>query len=183
MWCCRESTVTSSKFPVKQKTENYTKWPIFYLGKCPSWGSTRLNLGFTRFLIYINDLAQNLRCKVKLFATVQDPQTAAIDLNHDLDFISSWANKWRMSFNPDPKKQAVEFLFSRKNTKPKHPVLLLNKTPVSAVLQHKHLGMILDSKLSFSAHIQTAIAKARKAIGMLKFMSKYLSRSTLDKLF
>ena len=43
--------------------------------------------------------------------------------------------------------------------------------------------MILDSKLSFSAHIQAAIAKARKAIGMLKFMSKYLSRSTLNKLF
>ena len=57
-------------------------------------------------------------------------------------------------FHPDPNKQAVELIFSRKNTKTKHPVLLLNKKPVSAVLQHKHLGMILDSKLSFSAHIQ-----------------------------
>ena len=88
-----------------------------------------------------------------------------------------------MSFNPDRNIQAVELIFSRKNTKTKHPVLLFNKTPVSAVLQHKHLGMILDSRLSFSAHIQAAIAKARKAIGMLKFMSKYLSRSTLDNVF
>ena len=130
-------------------------------------------MGPLLFLIYINDLAQNLRCKVKLFAddtslftTVQDPQTAAIDMNHDLDLITSWANKWRMSFNPDRSKQAVELIFSRTNTKTKHPVLLFNKTPVSAVLQHKHLGMILDSKLSFSAHIQAAIAKARKAIGI-----------------
>ena len=108
------------------------------------------------------------------------PQTAASDMNHDLDLITSWANKWRMSFNPDGNKQAVELIFSRKNTKTKHLVLLFNKKPVSSVLQHKHLGMILDSKLSFSAHVQAAIAKVRKAIGMLKFMSKYLSRSTLD---
>ena len=53
---------------------------------------------------------------------------------------------------PDHNKQAVELIFSRKNTKTKHPVLLFNKTPASAVLQH--LGMILDSKLPFSAHIK-----------------------------
>ena len=165
-------------------------------GQSSPWGTVQAGvpqgsiLGPLLFLIYINDLAQNLRCKVKLFAddtslftTVQDPQAAASDMNHDLDLITSWANQWRMSFNPDRNKQAVELIFSRKNTKTKHPVLLFNKTPVSAVLQHKHLGMILDSRLSFSAHIQAAIAKARKAIGMLKFMSKYLSRSTLDNLF
>ena len=50
------------------------------------------------------------------------------------------------------------------------------------MLQHKHLGMILDTKLSFSAHIQAAITTSRKGIGMLKFMPKYLSRSTLNRL-
>ena len=43
--------------------------------------------------------------------------------------------------------------------------------------------MILDTKLSFSAHIQAAMTKSRKGIGMLKFTSKYLSRSTLNRLF
>ena len=165
-------------------------------GQSSAWGNVKAGvpqgsiLGPLLFLIYINDLVQNLRCKVKLFAddtslftTVQDPQVAARDLNHDLDLISSWANKWKMSFNPDPSKQAVELIFSRKNTKINHPVLCFNKTPVLAVLQHKHLGMILDTKLSFSSHIQAAITKSRKAIGMLKFMSKYLPRSTLDQLY
>ena len=46
-----------------------------------------------------------------------------------------------------------------------------------------NINITLDSKLSFSAHIQAAIAKLRKAIGMLKFMSKCLSRNTLSELY
>ena len=114
--------------------------------------------------------------------TVQDPQTAASDMNNDLDLITSWTNKWRMLSNTDHNKQAVELIFSRKNTKTNHPVLLFNKTPVAAVLQHKQLVTIMDAKISFSAHIQVAIAKSTNVIGMFKFMSKYLSRSSLDKL-
>ena len=49
--------------------------------------------------------------------------------------------------------------------------------------QHKHLGVILDPKLSFSAHIQAAISNSRKAIGMLSFLSKYPSRNTLNELY
>ena len=73
------------------------------------------------FSLYINDLAIGLRCNVKLFAddtslftVVEDSNTAASDMNHDLDLISQWAHTWRMSFNPDPQKQAVELTFSRK---------------------------------------------------------------------
>ena len=69
-----------------------------------------------------------------------------------------------MSFNPDRSKEAVELIFSRKNTKTKHPVPLFNKSPVSAVLQHKNLGMIFNSKLSFSAHIQAAIDRQEKRL-------------------
>ena len=49
--------------------------------------------------------------------------------------------------------------------------------------EHKHLGIILDSKLSFSTHIKAAISKARKGVGLLKYLSKYLPRNSLNKLF
>ena len=49
--------------------------------------------------------------------------------------------------------------------------------------EHKHLGIILDATLSFSAHIKAAISKTRKSIGMLRFLSSYLPRHTLDKLY
>ena len=96
-------------------------------GQSSNWGDISAGvpqgsiLGPLFFLVYINDLAIGLRCNVKLFAddtslftVVEDSNTAASDMNHDLDLISQWAHTWRMSFNPDPQKQAVELTFSRK---------------------------------------------------------------------
>ena len=51
------------------------------------------------------------------------------------------------------------------------------------VTEHKHLGIILDPKLSFSAHIKSAISKTRRGIGLLKYLSKYLPRHTLNELY
>ena len=62
-------------------------------------------------------------------------------------------------------------------------MILFNDIPVKKVNEHKHLGIILDSKLSFSAHIKSAISKARKGIGLLKYLSKYLPRNTLNELY
>ena len=165
-------------------------------GQASAWGNVSAGvpqgsiLGPLLFLIYINDLTNNLNCSVKLFAddtslftAVEDPNIAASDMNHDLEHIALWAHDWRMSFNPDPRKQAVELIFSKKKLKTNHPMILFNVSPVSAVDQHKRLGIILDSKLSFSAHIQEAISKSRKAIGMLKFMSRYVPRNTRNELY
>ena len=66
--------------------------------------------------------------------------------------------------------------------KTNHPAILFNASPVSKVGQHKYLGIILDSRLSCSSHIQKTISKARKANGVLKFMSKYLHGNTLNYL-
>ena len=54
---------------------------------------------------------------------------------------------------------------------------------MKVVDEHKHLGMFLDSKLSFSTHIKEVIFKIRKGVGMLKYLSKYLPRHTLNELY
>ena len=93
-----------------------------------------------------------------------------------------WYSSWGV-FNPDPQKQAVGLNFSKRKSKTNHPIIFFNASPVSAVDQHRHLGILLDSKLSFSAHIQAAVNKSIKAIRMLKFMSRYLPRNTLNELY
>ena len=88
-----------------------------------------------------------------------------------------------MKFNPDPQKQAVKLTFSRRKIIIDHPNISFNNTPVANVKQHKHLGIILDSNLPFSAHIKLAISKSRKGIGLLKCLSRYLPRRTLNELY
>ena len=165
-------------------------------GKTSTWGNISAGvpqgsiLGPLFFLIYINDLTDGLKCNVKLFAddtsiftVVHDPHAAALDMNHDLNLIELWAHNWRMSFNPDPTKQAVEVTFSKKRIPTDHPPIFFNGVPVMRVQEQKHLGVILDSKLSFASHIQSVISKCRQGIGMLRFLSKYLPRHTLNELY
>ena len=46
--------------------------------------------------------------------------------------------------NPDKNKQTQEVVFSRKQSKPKHPELLFNKTPIAYYSSQKQLQIIVD---------------------------------------
>ena len=127
------------------------------------------------FLIYINDLSDDLSTNAKLFAddaslfsVVRDINTSAADLNNDLWKISNWAFQWKMSFNHDPSKQAQEVIFSRKHQKISHPSIYFNNNPIESVSSQKRLGMILDSKLNFQEHIKNILTKVNKTIGLLQ---------------
>ena len=96
-------------------------------GQCSSWVDIRAGapqgsiLGPLLFLIYVNDLPNGIKSECKLFAddtslfsVAHDLNISASDINIDLKLISDWAFRWKMSFNPDPRKQAQEIIFSRK---------------------------------------------------------------------
>ena len=75
------------------------------------------------------------------------PPQLLMKLNQDLQTITSWATQWKMSFNPDPNKQATEVLFSTKNNRINHPPLFFNNFTITSTNSQKHLGLIIDSKL------------------------------------
>ena len=99
-----------------------------------------------------------------LFSIVNDPMLSASELNHDLNVINQWAHQWKMEFNPDPNKQATKLLFSCKRNSPTHPSLFFNGTVVPKVTEQKHLGLVLDSKLSVERHLNEKIIKAKKVL-------------------
>ena len=91
-----------------------------------------------------------------LFSVIKDPQLSASDLNYDLEVINQWAYQWKLAFNPDPTKQAMEILFSCKKKEMDHPKLTFNGAPVAnvdRVKEHKHLGLILEPILLFEKHL------------------------------
>ena len=147
-------------------------------------------LGPLLFLVYINDLEKDIKSRVKFFAddtmifsVVRDTQLSALELNHDLKIISQWAHQWKMVFNPDPTKQATEVLFSNKKSEVEHPELTFNNIPVIRVKEHKHLGLTLQSNLSFEKHLHDKMAKAKKNIGLIKHLNRFLPFETLNLMY
>ena len=91
-------------------------------------------LGTLFFLIYINNLYDDLTSNPKLFAhgtslfsVVHNINSTANNLKSDLMKLSYWAFQWKMRFNPDPNKQTQEVIFSRKINKNDHPPLYFNQ--------------------------------------------------------
>ena len=73
-----------------------------------------------------------------------------------------------MLFNPDRSKPAQEVLFSRKRKTQIHLAISFNNIQVERASHHKHQGILLDEKLSFKQHIDTAISKINKGISVIK---------------
>ena len=140
-----------------------------------NWSDVRVGvprgsiLGPLLFLIYIQDFSEGLSSNAKLFAddtplfTVNhDSNTSALELNSDLAKINRWSFQWKMSFNSDPKKQAQEVTFSRKSKAILHPPSVFNNNNVIQTTSQKHLGIILDTRLSFEKHLETVLCKINK---------------------
>ena len=115
-----------------------------------------------------------------LFSVVKNEYDTGLDMNRDLEKIRMWAWQWKMLFNAD---KTEEVIFSWKRTKPHHPILKLGNEEVKTSAEHNHLGMILDHKLDFQSHIREVILKARRGIGLIKYLSKYVSREVLDQVY
>ena len=103
---------------------SFRKQRVVLNGQASPWVSIKAGvpqgsiLGPLLFLIYINDLSDDLSTTAKLFADdtslfsiLRNVNTSASHLNSDLSKISKWAFQWKMSFNPDPSKQARKLFF------------------------------------------------------------------------
>ena len=143
-------------------------------------------LGPFLFLIYINDLADGLSSKTKLFAddtslfsVIHDSVITTSELNTDLARIKQWAFQWKMRFNPDPNKQGQEVFFSRKLKKVCHPPLCFSNNNASQASSQKHLGLTLDNRLTFDEHLANESNKISKIIGLLRKSPNILPRPAL----
>ena len=82
-------------------------------------------LGPLLFILYVNDILDDLESEVMIFAddttllaTGHDPAETSATINRDLQKISEWATKWKVTFNASKSK---DMIFSNKQ--------LFNSTP------------------------------------------------------
>ena len=118
-------------------------------------------LGSLLFLIYINNLPDGIMsiCKIfaedtSLFSKILNTRNSQNILNSDWEIIKNWAYQWKMQFNLDPKKQANEVIFSRKSNRCTYLPVTFNNNIITRCPHQKHFGVVVDSKLDFSTHIE-----------------------------
>ena len=127
-------------------------------------------LGPSLFLFYINDIAEDLSSKVRLFAddtiiyTALKSHTDTNTLQRDLDRLSHWEAKWKMQFHPE--KCQVIPLTRNKNVL--HHKYTLNGHTLSSVNSTKYLGVTLSSDLRWNLHIENITSKANKTLSFVR---------------
>lgn len=127
-------------------------------------------LGPILFLIYINDLPDNIVSQVRLFAddtalylTMEGADDSSV-LQQDLDRLSMWETAWDMEFNPS-KCQVVQVTGSRK---PISASYRLHGEVLETVSCAKYLGVDITYNLSWGSHVDRITNSANKTLGFIK---------------
>ena len=108
-----------------------------------------------------------------LLASGLDPAETALQLNRDLNRISIWARKWKVTFNAGKTKYMI---FSGKVFNNSSPLLFDDKF-IDRINTHRHLGVYLTSNLNWSHQINDVCLKANKKLSVLRNV-KFLKRNT-----
>lgn len=143
-------------------------------------------LGPLLFLIYINDLPNEIKNNIRiyaddttLFVTANSHRKSSDELTLDLKNVSRWAKKWFVGFNPE-KTESMTFAYT--NTENVPPIYMDNKL-TNEVTSHKHLGLTFQNSIRWSEHINETVTKALKRVDILRSLMYRLDRCTLEKMY
>ena len=147
-------------------------------------------LGPLLFLLYINDIADNLQCGISLFAddniiftsadTMEDCTNA---LNKDLIEMENWAAAWLVTFSAKKNLSIWCFHFIPNQWYPPPPPLRFMNVDIKNVVEHIHLGLTFTSNLKWSSHINNISIKANKRLTILNKLSFKITRKGLEQLY
>lgn len=140
-------------------------------------------LGPILFIIYINDLDDNVLSNISKFAddtklgnrinSEKDYQL----LQSDLDKIVNWSKTWQMKFNKD--KCKVIHFGSRNNEYD----YVIDDSIVKVVSEEKDLGVIINKDLKCAKQCAEAVKKANKALGFIVRNFEYKSKNIILPLY
>ncbi len=159
-------------------------------GERSDWGNVTSGipqgsvLGPTLFILFINDLPDNIQSQTKMFADdtklYGNPITA--NLQSDLDRLQDWSDKWLLRFHPDKcgvlriGKENPETSYHMKDEN--NEEVILRKLEIE-----KDLGIHVDGDLSFRYHIAQSISKANRLLGLIRRSFSFLDKDIFPQLY
>ena len=143
-------------------------------------------LGPILFVVYINDILENISSdgflfadNTKIFRAITS-RSDALHLQADIDSLKRWSEKWGMEFNLD--KCHVLTLGKFENTKYTHRYNL-GGNEIEHVFSEKDIGVTIDSELTFDEHISNKVNLANGIVGLVRRSFSYLDTRSFKKLF
>ena len=148
------------------------------------WCPQRSEIGPFLFLSFINNLPENIRSSVRLFAddcvlyrNIESPMDCQI-LEDDLNSLAQWETDWQMKFN-------VAKCHSMRVTK--HPTdkhiqfdYTLHQQRLEQVQSAKYLELTSTDDLDWGQHISEISAKATKTLDFLRHNLAFAPRHTKE---
>ena len=126
-------------------------------------------LGPILFTCYVADLPSHIQtCSlsyaddVKIFHRIQSPADAD-SLQADLNRLNEWSKMWRLKLNP-AKCKTITFTL---RSSPINMSYVLDGHRLERCTKISDLGVTLDVKLTFRDHVDLAMSKANRMLGLL----------------
>ena len=146
-------------------------------------------LGPVLFVVYINDLPDVVESLSQLYAddtkvfSKVDSIERQKQIQQDLDNLVNWADKWQLQFNSDKchvlhlgyRNQHYSYHMRKHNSS--------EKVELASSDYEKDLGILVDTDLSFSKHIETQVGKANRLVGLIRRLFTYLDKDMMRLLF
>ena len=145
-------------------------------------------LGPLLFLLYINDMHNSIK-KSTMYHFADDTnllyscktlkELRKVMIN-DLKLLFAWLCSNRLSLNPTK----TEFIVFRPPHSSKERIVLsLNGIKLYESTKLKYLGIILDNKLSWNAHMNELAKKLSRSIGLIYKVKQFCSKNVLRSLY
>ena len=146
-------------------------------------------LGPLLFLLYINDIIENLKCNTYLFAddmklfnrinNISDIN----DLQNDFDCVVNWTSTWLLKLNID-KCKVLNIRKANMNINPKYYISCdENSCYLKNTVCEKDLGILVDNELNFEHHILEKVKIANKILGIIRRCFNHLDQNSFLLLY
>ena len=142
-------------------------------------------IGPVAFLIYINDITNNIKCQCMLYADdcvlyscVNNANDAKM-LQHDLDRVIKWSRRWSMDFNVN--KCKVMHMTKKNNIS--FNSYYMNGSKLGVTETEKYLGVQINHKFSWKCHVDVVKKDCYRKLGIIKRVFSKCNNDIKSKLY
>jgi len=137
------------------------------------------------FLIYINDISDNIQSSMSLFAddttlyfSSKFPSHLHLVLSEDLLTLGKWSDTWNVRFNAQKTK-----VLTISSNRGEHLPRIFENMQLQEVGNHKHLGLLFHNSLSWHPHIISLHQRAMRHVNRLRSVSNLVHRFSLFSIY